>query len=302
MGSVPERRPDGAEGRGVRQPRQDLRDPDHRHGPRRRRAPATSCWSRRSAPATSSACARPRTRRSSDWVKLAVTRARATGDPAVFWLDESRAHDAQPDREGQARTCPSTTPRACDIEIMSPGRRDRVLPGAHPPRRGHHLGHRQRAARLPDRPVPDPGAGHQRQDAVGRPADERRRPVRDRRRRLRARSTSSSWSRRTTCAGTAWASSSRWRSASSTSRRPRATRAPRSSPTPSTAPPATFLNENKSPSRQRRRHRQPRQPLLPGAVLGAGAGRADRRRRSSPRRSRRSPRRWPSRSRPSSTS
>ena len=30
-----------------------------------------------------------------DWVKLAVTRARATGAPAVFWLDASRAHDAQ---------------------------------------------------------------------------------------------------------------------------------------------------------------------------------------------------------------
>ena len=30
-----------------------------------------------------------------DWVKLAVTRARATGEPAVFWLDASRAHDAQ---------------------------------------------------------------------------------------------------------------------------------------------------------------------------------------------------------------
>ncbi len=29
-----------------------------------------------------------------DWVKLAVTRARATGTPAVFWLDEDRAHDA----------------------------------------------------------------------------------------------------------------------------------------------------------------------------------------------------------------
>ncbi|MFJ7134697.1 NADP-dependent isocitrate dehydrogenase [Streptomyces fungicidicus] len=29
-----------------------------------------------------------------DWVKLAVTRARATGDPAVFWLDATRAHDA----------------------------------------------------------------------------------------------------------------------------------------------------------------------------------------------------------------
>lgn len=28
-----------------------------------------------------------------DWVKLAVTRARATGMPAVFWLDEARSHD-----------------------------------------------------------------------------------------------------------------------------------------------------------------------------------------------------------------
>jgi isocitrate dehydrogenase len=30
-----------------------------------------------------------------DWVKLAVTRARATGAPAVFWLDRDRAHDAE---------------------------------------------------------------------------------------------------------------------------------------------------------------------------------------------------------------
>ncbi len=30
-----------------------------------------------------------------DWVKLAVTRARATGWPAVFWLDETRAHDRE---------------------------------------------------------------------------------------------------------------------------------------------------------------------------------------------------------------
>ena len=29
-----------------------------------------------------------------DWVKLAVTRARASGTPAIFWLDEGRAHDA----------------------------------------------------------------------------------------------------------------------------------------------------------------------------------------------------------------
>lgn len=30
-----------------------------------------------------------------DWIKLAVNRARATGWPAVFWLDEDRAHDAE---------------------------------------------------------------------------------------------------------------------------------------------------------------------------------------------------------------
>lgn len=30
-----------------------------------------------------------------DWVKLAITRARASGMPAVFWLDEQRAHDRQ---------------------------------------------------------------------------------------------------------------------------------------------------------------------------------------------------------------
>ncbi|MEF3255862.1 MAG: NADP-dependent isocitrate dehydrogenase [Deferribacterales bacterium] len=30
-----------------------------------------------------------------DWVKLAVTRAKVTGAPAVFWLDKNRAHDAQ---------------------------------------------------------------------------------------------------------------------------------------------------------------------------------------------------------------
>ncbi len=30
-----------------------------------------------------------------DWVKLAVRRARSTGSPAIFWLDKTRAHDAQ---------------------------------------------------------------------------------------------------------------------------------------------------------------------------------------------------------------
>ena len=30
-----------------------------------------------------------------DWVKLAVTRARASGSPAIFWLDKNRGHDVQ---------------------------------------------------------------------------------------------------------------------------------------------------------------------------------------------------------------
>jgi len=30
-----------------------------------------------------------------DWIKLAVNRARATGNPTVFWMDENRAHDAE---------------------------------------------------------------------------------------------------------------------------------------------------------------------------------------------------------------
>jgi len=42
----------------------------------------------------------------------------------------------------------------------------------------------------------------------------------------------------------------------------------------------SFLNEDKSPSRKARRHRQPRQPLLPGPLLGPGAGPADRGRRA----------------------
>lgn len=54
-----------------------------------------------------------------DWVKLAVTRARATGDPAVFWLDESRAHDAQLIAKIKAYL-PEHDTEGLQIEIMSP--------------------------------------------------------------------------------------------------------------------------------------------------------------------------------------
>jgi isocitrate dehydrogenase len=54
-----------------------------------------------------------------DWVKLAVTRARATGDPAVFWLDEGRAHDANLIAKVK-RYLPEHHTEGLTIEIMSP--------------------------------------------------------------------------------------------------------------------------------------------------------------------------------------
>lgn len=54
-----------------------------------------------------------------DWVKLAVTRARATGDPAVFWLDEGRAHDAQLIEKVRTYLAEHDT-EGLQIEIMSP--------------------------------------------------------------------------------------------------------------------------------------------------------------------------------------
>ena len=54
-----------------------------------------------------------------DWVKLAVTRARASGDPAVFWLDAERAHDAQLIRKVEAYLRDHDT-SGLDIRILSP--------------------------------------------------------------------------------------------------------------------------------------------------------------------------------------
>ncbi|MEU7137646.1 NADP-dependent isocitrate dehydrogenase [Streptomyces sp. NPDC046261] len=54
-----------------------------------------------------------------DWVKLAVTRARATGVPAVFWLDEGRAHDAQLIQKVRTYLAEHDT-EGLQIEIMSP--------------------------------------------------------------------------------------------------------------------------------------------------------------------------------------
>jgi isocitrate dehydrogenase len=54
-----------------------------------------------------------------DWVKLAVTRARASQTPAVFWLDESRAHDAELIRKVNAYL-PEHDTTGLEIQILSP--------------------------------------------------------------------------------------------------------------------------------------------------------------------------------------
>jgi isocitrate dehydrogenase len=54
-----------------------------------------------------------------DWVKLAVTRARATGWPAIFWLDKNRAHDAQVIAKVETYLKDHDT-KGLDIKILPP--------------------------------------------------------------------------------------------------------------------------------------------------------------------------------------
>ena len=54
-----------------------------------------------------------------DWVKLAVHRARVTGDPAVFWLDSERAHDAVLIEKVRAELAGLDT-EGLDLDILSP--------------------------------------------------------------------------------------------------------------------------------------------------------------------------------------
>ncbi|WP_417422275.1 NADP-dependent isocitrate dehydrogenase [Halomonas sp.] len=54
-----------------------------------------------------------------DWVKLAVTRARESGVPAIFWLDANRAHDAQLIKKVEAYLKDYDT-NGLDIRILAP--------------------------------------------------------------------------------------------------------------------------------------------------------------------------------------
>ncbi|MCF8324326.1 MAG: NADP-dependent isocitrate dehydrogenase [Leadbetterella sp.] len=54
-----------------------------------------------------------------DWIKLAVNRAKATGTPAIFWLDSKRAHDANIIAKIN-KYLPSYDTSGLDIQIMTP--------------------------------------------------------------------------------------------------------------------------------------------------------------------------------------
>jgi len=54
-----------------------------------------------------------------DWVKLAVNRAKATGQPAIFWLDKNRAHDANIIKKAETYLKDHDT-SGLEIKIMSP--------------------------------------------------------------------------------------------------------------------------------------------------------------------------------------
>jgi isocitrate dehydrogenase len=54
-----------------------------------------------------------------DWVKLAVNRAKASGEPAIFWLDENRGHDAEIIKKVN-KYLPEFGTEGLDIRIMHP--------------------------------------------------------------------------------------------------------------------------------------------------------------------------------------
>jgi len=54
-----------------------------------------------------------------DWVKLAVTRARASGSPAIFWLDERRGHDREIIKKVK-QYLPEHDTTGLDIRTMKP--------------------------------------------------------------------------------------------------------------------------------------------------------------------------------------
>ena len=208
-----------------------------------------------------------------DWVKLAVNRARNSGMPVVFWLDAYRPHEAQLITKVKMYLHEHNTsgPGHPDHE---PGARHALHAGARGPRPGHHQRHRQHPARLPDRPVPHHGTGHQRQDAVHRAADGRWRHVRNRRRRLGAQACAAAGGRKPPALGLAGRVPGAGRVAGRPGHQDRQ-RPGQAAGQDAGRRHRQAAGQQQGPQDPHRRAGQPWQPVLPGDVLGAGPGRAD---------------------------
>ena len=275
-GHRPQRRPDGAAGRGVRLARQDLRDPrgrrrQHRR-PRHRRSAADaerrggrhlahvpSSRTRRSATGSSwpsPGRATPACRWCSGWTRTVRTRTSCSRRSTTYLKDHDTDGPRHPDHVAGARHA--------------------VHARARDPRAGHHRRDRQHPARLPDRPVPDPGAGHQRQDAVDRAADGRRRHVRDGRGRFGAQARAAAGRGEPPALGFARriprAGASAWKTWAS---RPATSKAKILAKTLDAAT-GKLLDNNKNPSRKTGELDNRGSQFYLAHVLGAGARRADR--------------------------
>ena len=278
-GNDPERRPDGAEGRGVRLARQDLRDRGARDGAGREPAPARRCSS-------------TRCEAGDIWRMCQTKDAADPGLGAARGLARA-ARPARPPCSGSTRRAPTTpscsrrcarrsrrsTPTALQIEILPVAEATRfTLERA---RGGEDTisvtGNVLRDYLTDLFPILELGTSAKMLSIV--PLMERRRPVRDRRRRLGAQARPAVRARRTTCAGTRSASSSRSPRRSSSWPTRRATPAPGAR---RGARPRDRQAARGGPLAvaQGRRARQPRQPLLPRDLLGGRARRADRGRRA----------------------
>ena len=99
-----QRRADGAEGRGVRLARQDVRDRRRRHRARASTRAGKTLFEHAVEEGDIWRMCQTKDLPIRDWVKLAVTRARATGHAAIFWLDEQPRLRPQRDREGRSST------------------------------------------------------------------------------------------------------------------------------------------------------------------------------------------------------
>ena len=100
-GHSPERWPDGQEGRGVWLPRQDLRNPSGRHRPRQRRKTGNVLFEHEVEEGDIWRACQTKDAPIRDWVKLAVTRARATGAPGDLLAQRGARARREPHRQGR---------------------------------------------------------------------------------------------------------------------------------------------------------------------------------------------------------